>query len=98
MNSEYQEGVQIQSDGKVVWINDSDGCNIGRFSRNGIDIHHRAEQQIAGGKQCLDCKAGPCTEADWEYFKAGMLKNYNVLIENKHKPRNLAPAKKLELV
>ncbi len=95
--SEIQDGFEISSDGRTVWVNDP-FINVGRFSRNGIDIHHSAEQQIVGGKQCLDCKAGPCTEADWEYFKAGMLRVYNVLIEDKHKPKNLAPAKKLELV
>ena len=82
---------EIISDGKVVWINGSDGCNIGRFSRNGIDIHHSAEKQITAGSQCLDCKAGPCTDVDWEHFKLGMLRIYNILIGDNHKPRNLLP-------
>lgn len=95
--SSIQDGYEILSDGRTVWVNDS-FINVGRFSRNGIDIHHRAEEQILSGKQCLDCKAGPCTDADWDHFQKGMMFHFGVLIGDEHKPKNLAPAKKLELV
>lgn len=90
MRTEIQKGIEIASDGKTVWINGADGCCIGRFCRNGIDIHHDAKRQIALGHQCMDCKAGPCTASDWEDFKAGMLRSYGVLIGDKHIPRNIA--------
>jgi hypothetical protein len=94
---EILANVEIMSDGKTVWINDSNGCNIGRFCRNGIDIHYSGDQQIALGHQCLDCKIGPCTDADWEHFKVGMSKSYAVVISDKHKPHNLVPMTKLSL-
>jgi hypothetical protein len=55
---------EITTDGKTVWVNDSQGCCIGRFSKHGIDVHHGIETQMEIGKQCLDCKPGPTTLDD----------------------------------
>lgn len=79
----------VFSNGDTVWVNASDGCCIARFSPRGIDIHHNAEQQMAG-KTCLDCSPGPCRESDWDRFRAVMKEKYSITIEERHKPRKLA--------
>lgn len=84
---------EIHSDGRTVWVNGSDGCCLGRFSRAGIDIHRDAAAQMATGDQCLDCKAGPTTAEDWTAFQAGMQSHYGISVPNKHMPRFLRSAR-----
>jgi hypothetical protein len=81
---------EIDSDGKTVWVNSVEGCCIGRFSRAGIDVHHDADEQIARGQQCLDCRKGPTTLADWEHFKTAMAKHFEVIVTDDHRPRFLS--------
>lgn len=80
---------EIDSDGKTVWINGSDGCCLGRFSRQGIDIHKDYAGQQEGG-QCLDCKAGPLDRSDWDRFVNGMRIHYGIGVPEKHMPHFLA--------
>lgn len=77
---------EVTYDGKTVWINGDDSCCIGRFSKNGIDIHHGMTTQMRLGVSCLDCKSGPMTIADWHAFRASMLEYYGVVIEEKCMP------------
>jgi hypothetical protein len=79
---------EIMSDGRTVWVNDA-FCNVGRFSRTGVDIHKTADEQMKTGTQCLDCKAGSTTRADWEHFKSTMLRIYGADIEDKYMPEFL---------
>lgn len=81
--------VDIQSDGRTVWVNGADGCCVGRFSQYGVEIHHTAEAQMTTGDQCLDCKAGPTNLLDWEHFKVGMKSYYGVEISDKHRPKKI---------
>lgn len=80
---------QIDSDGKTVWMNGEDGCCLARFSWFGIDIHHDFATQAAGAGQCLDCKKGPTTLADWLQFQTGVLKHYGVKVAKRHMPKFL---------
>jgi hypothetical protein len=81
---------QIDSDGKTVWVNSHEGCCIGRFSRDGIDVHHDAPTQIERGQQCLDCKKGPTTLEDWVHFVEAMKRHFDVVVPGHHMPRFLA--------
>jgi hypothetical protein len=87
--TEEMSGFEIMSDGKVVWVHSARGSCVGRFSRRGIDVHHETAFQITTGQQCLDCRAGPCGEADWEYFRIGMRMHYGLDISDLHMPTNL---------
>lgn len=86
MNSTIKDGMEIVSDGKTVWINSEAGCCLGRFSKNGIDIHKDVEQQMTDGQQCLDCKPGPVNLFDWRRFQSGMLRFYGVVVTDRHIP------------
>ena len=77
------EEVEILSDGSRVWVNDSQGGCIGRFSKAGIDIHRTVEEQISSGTQCLACKPG---SRDWDAFVGGMMEHHGVNIGQEHRP------------
>lgn len=78
-------------DGKTVWVNNDQGCCIGRFSKHGIDVHHDIKTQMEEGKVCQDCKPGPTTIDDWRCFQASMLAHYKIVIDDKYMPFYLKP-------
>lgn len=65
---EYQ--VQLSDQKDRVWVHASDGSTVGRFSRNGVDIHTPVSDQLKGAPQCEFCIKGPCDERDWVFFRA----------------------------
>jgi hypothetical protein len=71
--------VGIVSDGTVVWVNRSTGC-IGRFGKNGIDVHS------VDTSTCLHCTHERATKKNWEVFKEKMLEHHLVVVTNIHKP------------
>jgi hypothetical protein len=83
---------EIDSDGRTVWVNSHEGCCIGRFSKAGIDVHHDAQEQIARGHQCLDCRKGPTGREDWVHFKEAMWKHFLVIVGDQHMPKFLEAA------
>lgn len=83
---------EVISDGAVVWVNAADGTCIGRFARQGVDIHKDLAAQIADGDQCLDCRRHTGDlDADWAYFKAAMARHYGIAVPDDHKPTSFAP-------
>lgn len=68
----------IDSDGVTVWVNGSAGECIGRFGRNGIDIHTTIEAQTSGKPQCLHCTHEPTTINDWWVFLKKMHELYHI--------------------
>lgn len=76
--------MQIDTDGITVWVNGDLGECIGRFGRNGIDIHTTMAMQM--DTQCLFCTHTPVTRADWELFQEKMLELHGVKVEEKHCP------------
>lgn len=80
---------EIISDGRTMWVNASDGCNIGRFSRRSMEIHRNFKDQIETGEECLNCTHGLSDLNTWKNFKLGMLKHYGLKIAEKHKPKFL---------
>lgn len=83
---------EIEDDGRTVWINDSTGCCVARFSNFGIDIHKDYEGQMSG-KPCLDCKPGPMKLEDWKYFQEKMKDYYGIIVSDKHQPHFLKEPK-----
>jgi hypothetical protein len=69
----------ITSDGRTVWINGPNGL-IGRFSRNGIDVHNE------DNTGCLACSAGPCGLLEWELFKSAMLEHRGIAVPDEWMP------------
>jgi hypothetical protein len=84
MIEDIQDGNQIISDGRTVWVNGADGCCLARFSKFGIDIHKDVEGQT-GGEVCLDCGTVP----DWDRFVLGCLGFHGIIVEDRHRPRFL---------
>jgi hypothetical protein len=78
--------VEIISDGRTVWINESAGMCIGRFSARGIDIHQGAAAQLRGEPQCLDCAHGLPFDEAWERFKTSIHHHHGVVIDDAYKP------------
>ena len=76
----------VESDGVTVWVNSQQGDCIGRFGRNGIDIHRTVEAQLNGADQCLHCTHGAVTADRWQEFKDKMLELYGVTVTDEHKP------------
>jgi hypothetical protein len=81
--------VEIMSDGATVWVNGSDGGNVGRFSRSRLDIHHAVEVQVETGATCLNCRPGPTDVAAWRRFCADMRALFGVSISDRHTPEFL---------
>jgi hypothetical protein len=79
-------GYELLSDGRTVWVNGPSGGLVGRFSKNGIDIHHPVEIQVAAGKVCAMCKPGPTNLIDWYAFCNEMINRYGVYVGDKHMP------------
>lgn len=68
----------ITSDGVTVWVNGAGGL-LGRFGRNGVDIHRPLSEQEERG-ECLLCTHARTTLADWEMFVQQMLKHYGISV------------------
>lgn len=85
-----RDDVEIDSDGRTVWVNDSDGSCIGRFGAMGVDIHHPMTEQLAGGSQCLLCTHGPTSREHWDAFVEGMRRLHGVEVGEDHRPLRLA--------
>lgn len=77
---------QIETDGRTVWVNGSDGMCLGRFSRFGIDIHRTFAEQAAGLGECLECTHKVATNADWERFQVGMMAHHKVIVGAQFRP------------
>lgn len=88
MKTEMLGDCEISTDGKTVWINGPDGCCLGRFSKNGIDIHKIAKLQETDG-QCIDCEKGPTDIAAWHRFQLGMFAAHAVTVSAKFTPEFL---------
>jgi hypothetical protein len=76
---------EIHSDGTTVWVNGVGGL-LGRFGKNGIDIHRPLDEQQEKG-QCLFCTHEPVTAEDWKLFRAKMLEHFNIKVSDLYKPR-----------
>ena len=84
-----RSGHEIIWDGRVVWVNSGvDGSSIGRFSRQGIDVHVAFAEQLETGKVCIDCSADGSAEG-WKKFQALLLEHYDVVVPDEAAPKNL---------
>lgn len=90
--TEYENNCEITSDGRMVWINDNSGCCVGRFGKNGIDVHHSGPMQMDLGEQCLEFKIGPTNFSDWRDFQGAMKRHYRVMVKDAHMPKFLSGA------
>lgn len=77
---------EIESDGRVVWVNSDSGECVGRFSAKGVDVHRSIEDQMRGESQCLDCCHGLPFDEMWARFLASMRQFYAVEIDPVHRP------------
>lgn len=84
------DDIRVQSDGTTVWVHDlEDGSCIGRFGRNGIDIHRRLSEQASKG-QCLMCTHGRTGADEWDRFVLAMQEIYGVTVTERHRPKHIS--------
>lgn len=76
----------IDSDGKTVWVNSSDGVCIGRFGRFGVDVHHDLKGQMDSGSQCLFCTHTPPGAKEWHQFQEAMAQHHEVFVSEHYRP------------
>lgn len=87
MNHVFHEGHEVAWDGATVWINAPDGCNVARFGRAGVDVHVGMAEQMATGRQCLDCREhGGAPRESWERFLASIREHHGVEIPEMARP------------
>ncbi len=79
---------EIFTDGVTVWVNGDDGCCLGRFGLQGVDVHRTVHEQREKG-QCLECTHGPTTRADWDLFVQSMKTRHNIAVGDKYLPLRL---------
>jgi len=80
----------IVSDGVTVWVNGAMGL-LGRFGRNGIDIHRPLAAQAEHG-ECLFCTNTPTTAVDWDVFVSKMQELHGVKVHGKYIPTRFKKA------
>lgn len=78
--------VEILWNGSTVWVNDTFGCCIGRFSALGVDVHRSGEEQMVSGQQCLDCVHDLDPREAWSRFLQSMEIHHGVRIPTAAKP------------
>lgn len=90
LRSETQGDFEITSDGRTVWVNANCGMCVGRFTKNHVDIHASAKEQM-NGVHCLDCfpSRGKSLDESWKQFKESMLTHHKVEIPEIYKPKEL---------
>lgn len=76
---------EVTSDGVTVWVNGEFGL-LGRFGRQGVDIHRPLNEQSTKG-ECLFCTHRATTRADWDTFVKKMAEIYKVRVGSKHMPK-----------
>jgi len=76
----------IESNGRVVWVNDATGCCIGRFSGAGVDVHRSGPDQVRYGTQCLACFHDGTPAENWVRFKRAMIQFHDVQVPEYFRP------------
>ncbi|WP_230390894.1 hypothetical protein [Reinekea sp. G2M2-21] len=76
-DSEYQAEFSHYRD--AIWVHScADGSTVGRFGKNGVDIHNTITEQLAGAPECRHCTHGRVTAADWQMFREKALEYWRV--------------------
>jgi len=75
----------ILSDGVTVWVNGEAGL-LGRFGKNGIDVHRPMTEQQEHG-ECLYCTHSTVTLDDWRVFQSKMEEHFGIIISDKYMPK-----------
>jgi hypothetical protein len=84
-----KQAVQVDSDGKTVWVNGHTGHCLARFGRGGIDIHRDLPDQVGKG-ECLFCTHEPTRAEDWDLFVAKVQEHHGVRVARRHRPGTFA--------
>lgn len=93
MKSMRQNGHELMTDGKTVWVNAPDGMCVSRFTPRGVDVHGTTEQQLSG-IQCEDCfQRNPETpDADWKRFVDSTKQIHGVAVPEQFRPLTIGQA------
>ena len=81
---------ELTWDGNTVWVNGSDGSNLGRFGRLGYDIHKTGAEQVETGKVCIFCTHAKTTMADWGVWRAKITEFSGLAVPDAARPKWLS--------
>lgn len=71
--------IEVSLLGHNVWVTAQDGSCAARFGKRfGIDVHRTATDQLAGAAECLYCTHEPAGEAEWQVFRAAVLRHHGI--------------------
>lgn len=90
-----QADFEVTSDGRTVWVNNSEGTNVARFGTLGVDIHHTLAKQSELGVQCLYCTHARPSPEDWQTFRAKLMELHGVHMPDFYRPSWVAVDKRL---
>jgi hypothetical protein len=77
-NPEMFYEVQLSDSRTAVWVHASDGSTVGRFGRQGIDLHNTVSEQMNGASECRLCTHGQPGIEDWNLFREKALEWWGV--------------------
>lgn len=60
--------VEYANNKDIIWVHATDGSTVGRFGKNGVDIHTTVSEQMAGKGQCRLCTHRASTSEDLALF------------------------------
>ncbi len=78
------EEIQIESNDTHVWVNTTGA--IGRFNKNGFEVHKKPEEQMETGEECIECYHGKTEVIHWRRWVQEMKKHHDVDIDDDHMP------------
>lgn len=69
--AELEYELQLSELRNAVWIHSAaDGSTVGRFGRQGVDLHTTATEQLAGMPECRLCTHGQPSLEEWQLFRS----------------------------
>jgi hypothetical protein len=77
----FANNFDISFGDRAVWVNSAGGC-LGRFGKNGIDVHRAIDEEGLPQPQCLFCTHAPVNLDDWTRFVDAMKQFHGVDISS----------------
>ena len=79
-DTELHYELQLSDNRTAVWVHSSDGSTVGRFGRQGVDLHNTVTAMLQGAPECRLCTHGKPTKADWELFREKVLEWWGIRV------------------
>lgn len=74
--------LQVSESKDALWVHSSDGSTVGRFGKQGVDIHNTVTEQLNGASECRLCTHGAPTKSQWQLFIDRAYEYWGVIVPN----------------